>query len=82
LPIWCDVKRVGCEAVPQKDKSIKFEPLNGISIDERKRRLSRFFESLFYLGKSVPGASKMPLSPKLAMIGLFTKPNITLYDAL
>jgi CRISPR-associated protein Cst2 len=82
LPIWCDVKRVGCEAVPQKDKSIKFEPLEGISSEERKRRLSKFFESLFYLGKSMPGASKMPLSPKIIMVGLFTKPNITLYDAL
>jgi CRISPR-associated protein Cst2 len=82
LPIWCDVKRVGCEAVPQKGKSIKFEPLEGVSSEERKRRLSKFFESLFYLGKSMPGASKMPLSPKIIMIGLFTKPNITLYDAL
>jgi CRISPR-associated protein Cst2 len=82
LPIWCDVKRVGCEAVPQEDKSIKFEPLEGVSSEERKRRLSKFFESLFYLGKSMPGASKMPLSPKIIMIGLFTKPNITLYDAL
>jgi len=82
LPIWCDVKRVGCEAVPQKDKKIKFVPLNGVSSDEPKRRLSKFFESLFYLGKSMPGASKMPLSPKLIMVGLFTKPNITLYDAL
>jgi len=82
LPIWCDVKRVGYEAVPQKDKSIKFEPLEGVSSKERKRRLSKFFESLFYLGKSMPGASKMPLSPKIIMIGLFTKPNITLYDTL
>jgi len=82
LPIWCDVKRVGCEAVPQKDKKIKFVLLNGVSSDEPKRRLSKFFESLFYLGKSMPGASKMPLSPKLIMVGLFTKPNITLYDAL
>lgn len=62
LPIWCDVKRIGNEAIPQKDKSIKFEPLEGISPEERKRRLSKFFESLFYLGKSMPGASKMPLS--------------------
>jgi len=82
LPIWCDVKRIGCEAVPQEDKKIKFEPLEGVSPDERKRRLSKFFESLFYLGKSMSGAFKMPLSPKIIMIGLFTKPNITLYDAL
>ncbi|MGB9667503.1 MAG: type I-B CRISPR-associated protein Cas7/Cst2/DevR [Thermosulfidibacteraceae bacterium] len=82
LPIWCDVKRIGCEAIPQKDKSIKFEPLNGITPEERRRRILKFFESLFYLGKSMPGASKMPLSPKLIMVGLFNKPNITLYDAL
>jgi len=82
LPIWCDVRRIGCEAIPQKDKSIRFEPLEGVSPEERKRRLSKFFESLFYLGKSMPGASKMPLSPKLIMIGLYAKPNITLYDAL
>jgi len=82
LPIWCDIKRIGCEAIPQKDKSIEFKPLEGVSPEERKRRLLKFFESLFYLGKSMPGASKMPLSPKLIMIGLFNKPNITLYDTL
>jgi len=82
LPIWCDVRRIGCEAIPQEDKSIRFEPLEGVSLEERKRRLSKFFESLFYLGKSMPGASKMPLLPKLIMIGLYAKPNITLYDAL
>jgi len=82
LPIWCDVKRIGCEAIPQKDKSIKYEPLNGVCADTRKERLIKFFESLFYLGKSMPGASKMPLSPKLIMIGLYAKPNFTLYDAL
>ncbi len=86
LPIWCDIRRIGQEAIPQK-KTIKFEPLsddkgNKISPEERKRRLSKFFESLLYLGKMMPGASKMPLSPKILMVGLFTKPNITLYDAL
>ncbi len=87
LPIWCDVRRIGQEAIPQKDKTIEFKPLTNadgdkITSEERKRRLMRFFESLFYLGKLMPGASKMPLSPKILVVGLFKKPNITLYDAL
>jgi hypothetical protein len=41
-----------------------------------------FFEALFYLGKFAPGTYKPPLSPKLMMIGIFSKPNIMLYDAL
>ncbi len=79
LPIWCDIRRIGQEVIPQKDKSIKLEPF--IDENERKRRLSKFFESLFYLGKMMPGASKMPLSPKIMVIGMFKKPNITFYDA-
>jgi len=82
LPLWCDVKRISQEAIPQEDKSLKFEGLPNIDENERKRRLYRFFESLFYLGKIMPGASKMPLSPKMIVIGLFNKPNITLYDAI
>ena len=50
--------------------------------EERKRRMKLFFESLFYLGKFAPGAYKQPLPPKLLMIGVFSKPNIMLYDAL
>ncbi|OQX52910.1 MAG: type I-B CRISPR-associated protein Cas7/Cst2/DevR [Candidatus Cloacimonas sp. 4484_209] len=80
LPIWCDVKRVGKEVVPQKDKSLRFE--NFISDNQRERRMRLFFESLFYLGKFAPGAYKPPLPPKLMMIGIFSKPNIMLYDAL
>lgn len=80
LPLWCDIKRIGHEAIPQKNKKIHFEPF--IDDAERKRRMVKFFESLFYLGKMMPGASKMPLSPKILMISLFEKPNITLYDAL
>ncbi|MCP2519443.1 type I-B CRISPR-associated protein Cas7/Cst2/DevR [Candidatus Aminicenantes bacterium AC-335-K20] len=82
LPIWCDVRRIGREAIPQKDKTLKFEPLPNVDSNERKRRIIKFFESLFYLGKRMPGASKMPLSPKMVIVGLFKKPNITLYDAI
>jgi len=80
LPIWCDVRRIGREVIPQEDKSLKFEDI--VDEAERERRLRLFFESLFYLGKLTPGAYKPPLSPKLMMIGIFSKPNIMLYDAL
>ncbi|MEA1963884.1 MAG: type I-B CRISPR-associated protein Cas7/Cst2/DevR [Candidatus Aerophobetes bacterium] len=80
LPIWCDIRRIGKEAIPQKDKSLKFEDI--VDGKERERRMRLFFESLFYLGKFAPGAYKPPLSPKLMMIGIFSKSNIMLYDAL
>lgn len=80
LPIWCDIKRIGQEAVPNKDKKMEFKPF--VNEAERKRRLIKFLESLFYLGKMMQGSYKMPLSPKIMVIGLFEKPNITLYDAV
>jgi len=80
LPIWCDISRIGKEREPQKDKTLKVKDL----VDEpvREERLKAFFEALFYLGKATPGSSKPPLSPKLVMVGVFSKPNISLYDAL
>jgi len=80
LPIWCDISRIGKELEPQKDKTLKISDLVDESI--REKRLKAFFEALFYLGKATPGSSKPPLSPKLIMVGIFSKPNISLYDAL
>ena len=80
LPIWCDMRRIGRKVIHQKDKTLKFE--NIVDSKERKKRFQKFLEAVFYLGKFAPGAYKQPLPPKLLMIGVFSKPNIMLYDAL
>lgn len=80
LPIWCDPRRIGRELDPQADKKLQATAL--VDDSERERRFKLFWESLFYLGKFKGGNYKMPLSPKLIMVGIFSKPNIALYDAL
>jgi len=70
LPFWIDTPRLG-----------KWE-FNGfyVEIDDNKKkeRLAYFFDALFHLGKT--GNYRSPLTPKMLVIGTYSKPNVGIYD--
>lgn len=70
LPFWIDVPRLG---------NWKFNEFS-VKVDgnKKKERLAYFFDALFHLGKT--GNYRSPLIPKMLVIGIYSKPNVGIYD--
>ncbi len=97
LPMWIHGERIGKEfRTIKKDeikksrekveipKKVDLVPLSNDDDWENKRneRLRAFFDALFHLSKYPLGPTRQPLDPKLLVIAVFNRPNITIYDAI